>query len=297
MKLDTVRAVQYGKARRISCVFLCQHGDMGEKLFARYPSLPDLCVSGRQKFMQYIAVEQDAGTPELAHILAKMASDADHASLVVHAELPRGVVDPNRITERSLQEIIDWRQHPDLASELKGLHADTLAHVAALLAETKPRLVIDVHSMGQYTPRAKAESDVRAVTLAFDRLEEYLEAWLDPARRGERRVLDIVTALADGTVVADMQFARMMAGELDMVGIDYRFNHPYPTAPHVMTTAYLRQYPGGCIDVPKDMLADGALDAMRVNLRKVERVARPIANAAIAYLGQQVETMHEAVAK
>ncbi|HLD73103.1 MAG TPA: hypothetical protein VJA23_05985 [Candidatus Nanoarchaeia archaeon] len=280
-----IQYIHYGnRNREPDCLLLCQHDDNGRKFFARFLDFSTTCQIDKSLLEKYVAVERDLGTGYLSHCLAGWISEEGYAVGMVIVQFPRGIIDPNRITEKSIQNVFDPESSPALAEELRSLHRTTISSIESMLSQARPSLLLDIHSMAPFTPQANTESSVQAVKLELGKMEEYLDAWLNPLRRGERRYLDIITKLNDGTTVGDIKFSAMQGAELHKAGTLYRFNHPYPTAPEVMTTKYLQRYPGVAIDVPKDYLADGPLDALEINPTKVEQIAIPIVEAVLEYL-------------
>jgi predicted N-formylglutamate amidohydrolase len=266
------------------CMLLCQHGDDGKSFFTEFPGFSTSGHIDKSLLEKYIAVEQDAGTTSLTHRLAARISEEGYAVGILEVRFPRGIIDSNRITEKSIQNVFNSESNHSLAEELRSLHKTAIAYIESKLSKVQPSLLLDIHSMAHFTPLASSESSVRAVKLELGNMEEYLDAWLNPLRRGERRYVDIITQLNDGTTVGDIKFSAMLGAELHKANIPYRFNNPYPTAPEVMTTKYLQRYPGVAIDIPKDYLADGPLDALEINPTKVEQIAIPIVNAVLKYL-------------
>ncbi len=276
---------RYKEEQKPKCVLLCQHGDDGSKLLARYPDFHERCKIPRELLTTYLAVERDFGTSELVHEIAKRTNCS---VTVIEIELHRGIIDPNRGIEKAVQNLFVHSENLELVAQLREAHREALEDVNSILLELKPAVLLDIHSMSPYTPKTDAESKVRAVRLEPGEVESYLDAWLNPARRGERRFVDIVTQLVDGTVVANQKLADTLAGRFTGWGIPYRFNHPYPTAPEVMSTSYMRDYPGtsgATIDIPKDYLADGTLDALKLNSLKINTMAAAIASAINEFVG------------
>lgn len=282
--MNHVNYTRYDAKNRPTCVILCQHGDDGRKFLTRFPDFHKVCGISKELLERYLAVERDFGTGELAHAVARKVQERGYSVGVAEVLKPRGVVDPNRITGKCVQPLFDHEKNQSLVAQLTTEHATALGEVAEVLTSVNPIVLVDLHSMSSHTPRVDAESTVRAVKLVPGNVEAYLEAWLSAATNGERRYLDIVTHLNTDEVVADLRFAVKMAMALQRASVEYRFNHPYPTAKEVMTTEYLQKYPGVCLDVPKDYLAEGPLDGLWLNMNKVMKIAHAVAEAIAKYL-------------
>ncbi len=281
---------------KVDCVLLSQHGyDGRDYLSPIWPDFHKALGIRPEVLRRYLELERDVGATELAHEVA-MRLGKGISSAVVEVKMPRGIVDANRARRSEGYGGVRTLFADPLSGEnlrtfnsLSTLHGNMLETMERLLFALDPSVLVDVHSMAPFTPRAQGESEVSAVKLEPGKVSEYMDAWLNPARQGERRFVDIVTCLADGTELANMQLAKKLAESFDASGFKFRFNEPYPTAPGVMTTHYLSGYEGVCIDVPKDYLADGPLDAMVVNAKKVGKMAKSVAAALTAQIRTVVQ--------
>lgn len=297
-----LRQTWYHKRRfPIDVTILCQHGNDGEAFLQNnYLSIAVLSRHDPDLFRRYMAIEQDVGSSELAHHIASklMRKSAEAGSplsiVVLDVQLPRAIIDANRLPEYALREVFDYTGHDDIASSYRRKHGFATSEVAALLQRLSPQgIVLDVHSMAPHTPIGEPSSPDKPVDLSPTTLDRYVRSYTDPAMRGERRVIDIVTRLPDGAVIADHDLAIACNRELEVAGLESRFDHPYCTNERIMTTRYMQRHRTLAIDVPKDWLAvtPGSSEVNIANLQpdhgKVYRVASPIALAVLSCLGAQ----------
>lgn len=287
----------------IDCVILCQHGDDGEEFVRNHAAdLERLCSRHdfqpsrhdpalfQQYLQQYYAIEPDVGSSELAHEIARIMEPRldDHQTVVVvDIRIPRAIIDANRVRDHALRPVFDYQGRDAIAERFLAIHGSASMAVKEVLDRIHDKgIVIDVHSMAPYSPNVQRASNVQAVSLSPTTLAEYVRSYTDQSMRGERRSIDIVTTLENGTLIANEALANTCAREFGEARLPFQFNHPYPTNETVMTTRYMRRYRTLAVDVPKDYLAatPGAVEFDLTRLQPAEelvkRVAMPIANAA-----------------
>lgn len=288
----------YPKCRiPFDAVILCQHGDDGTDFFKRKEeAIQSLSNHDPALLQAYLAIEQDVGSSELAHAIANslVGMSSERFSVVVlDVPLPRAFIDANRVREHALRPVFDYAGREDIAASFLRQYDHETSSIASTLRQLSSQgVVLDIHSMAPYSPQVNQVDGAHAVELSPTTLDRYVRAYTDPAMRGERCNIDIVTSLEDGSIIADHVLAAECARQFDQSGIHYRFNHPYHTNEKVMTTRYMHRHHTLAVDVPKDYIArtPGSQAFDLANLEPVpdmiNAVAVPIAQAAKARLEQ-----------
>ena len=282
-----VSRTSYGKYPRPQVVLICPHDGEGPS-FVRYcPQLVEACSCNRETLFKYLNIEQDVGSAALSHVIASslQARRGDFRVDVVELRMPRGVVDGNRTTETAVQPIFSHAEFPDLCAALRNIHETAVGSVWSVLDQLAPGGVfLDVHSMAPYNPAGDPASPTQAVSKSPTTIPQYVEAYVSPSDC--KRPVDIVTMTVSEVTVADDRLAQALAERFKEHGIEYGFNVPYPTDEHIMTTLYMRRYPGNALDVPKDRLvvqqgreAARQLHALTIDPEAVNRLAQPIVEA------------------
>lgn len=274
-------------------IIFAPHGDDGLSFLDEYPEIFDACSSPQNTILDFVSLERDHGTPELAQEIARTLTDVTHgkiSSLVVVDKIPRAICDTNRETKVALRNIFSEEDFPDLASCLRVEQAQVLAEKFRIL-ETLPAdrgLFVEIHSMAAHSPVADSNSLTEAVRETQEGLAAYIEAYVRARERGgERRDIDIVTRVVPGnTLVADSNLTREIEERFRENRIRFRENHPYSTAPHIISTHLMQRRRGVTVDVPKDILSHYSAehpvyDLVRPQLSShaIENTAEPIALA------------------
>lgn len=283
-----VKITTYGQDDHPAVVLVCPHAGKGDFLLEKYPALVSACPCGLDTLREHLGIEEDFGSDALAHAIAGSLTRRrpDLRVDVVEIMIARGVVDGNRVNEIAVQSIFDFEAHPELFRGLQDLHRITLQAVGAVLDKLPAHgMVVDVHSMASYNPSADPVSKVQAVSKTPATIRSYNNAYLFPKEDKPRRFC-VVTATDQGEHVADARLADLLGTQLTRHGIGWAWNEPYPTANPIMSTHYMRRWPGITFDVPKNLLAaqkgiETARNLARLTLDRaaVEELAEVIAVA------------------
>lgn len=272
----------YKTTNNLDCALICAHGDNGTDFLNQFPELSEM-VSAPDLLPTYLAIERDAGTRKLSKEIAERLATEGIKTAVLEVLIPRGMLDCNRTTPNALIDIYPETDHP-IFDQLKSIHQETTGAIMKTLDQLGPQgVAMDVHSMRDHDlffPR-EAPSDMK----------RYVDAHLDPPRRSNLRFLDLITHEQSGDSmrrVANPDLEKAVSRALDGARIPHQPNDPYPTAPHILTTAYLKKIPAAAIDVPKSWLCDGTdLSDLQPNNSKVGRIAHPLASAIIQFRSEQ----------
>lgn len=284
----------YGDKDRLDCVLLVQHDGDASQFLNRFPFLRQaFCVPHRQNTLErYFAIDQDKGSAPLAHATAKALARfaPEYGSQVLEIHLPRAIIDINRIAGKALRNIFRYPHDISVTQELKYIHAQIIETLRLRIHSQLRAILVDIHTMAPFSPDAAFPTATEAISESPGTLDDYVDIWTNPAKRGERRAIDLVTEVRypDGRVreAADGQLTEIMKEIFSARDIPFCFNHPYPTAPHIMSTEYMQRCRGIAVDVPKDLLTVHPAEDPRFSLenpifdaRKIGRIARAIADA------------------
>lgn len=272
--IDAVRTTYYGlgKGEKANVILMAQHGGDSRQLVSRFNGA---FADNPQVLDDYLKIDRDACTPELAHaIAAQIAGTTSGLQVkVVEVLYERGILDPNRIAGHAIRNVLRHGDNSEVLDLLMRLHLETVKVINAHLrdlAETDGGLFVDLHSMAPY----------EALGLEGERpghLVAYNYAYSSRERRGERRQLDLITEIPGPRMIANPVLVGNMQSRLDAHGVSFDFNKPYPKADmsveevrRVMTTRYMEVYPGMAIDIPKDFLTKHDADHPSWDLRYPE---------------------------
>lgn len=288
--IDLVRCTSYGpENKKADVVLLSPHGGNSRQLVrslnGSFDDSPDV-------LNEYLNIDADFGADALAHATAQEIAmvSGDLRVDVVQVLYERGIIDPNRVTEVSVRNILDYsktRVHGDF---LRRIHIGTLQIIEKVLAqidETKG-LFLDIHSMSPYTP-------VNLMGEQPGRLRAYNFPYLSRSQRKDRRYLDLITDIPGEGLVANPFVLGNVQSALWDAGQDFRRNNPYPKpgypARNIMGTRYMEKHVGLALDFPKDMLSVGTaeddgwdISNLELDGNKTENIAKILAGAAIQSL-------------
>ncbi len=302
---EIIGVTTYGNSNEpVDCVVLCQHGDSGVTFMAN-EKLRRVIPANNETLEDYLRLEQDVATPELAHEIAQqifLQSNGEYTSKVVEARFPRGVADPNRITRRALRNVAHWKAHPEVAAKIRMIHGQIIRATHEELEDLHHTdgYVVDIHSMAPYSIHVPHVSSDAVSVETPETLKKYINGYLDPRYRTKKRAVDLVTTIPGLAPIADKTLLREIEESLTESGIAYAYDDPYPTALHIMTTEYLNHYKGMSLDFPKSYLTHGSLTQSTYDLcnlmpcmQKVRKMAFPVAAAIIKTLQRSREsTLH-----
>ncbi len=239
--------------------------------------------------VEFFFVNTDIGTPEGAEHVARALSEAPAGPrvgvLVLRCLLPRTFVDTNRVVTGSPSSKVTDGVTPGVASYITAaadhallarLHQRYHELVARAYAAVMERggLALQLHS---YSPRSVGIDTIDA------HIVEALHAAYAPAvyeTWPRRPSVDLITADAEGRVLADPEVVARLREQYASIGIEAAENGTYRLLPVTMGYQYAARYPGRvtCIEIDRGLLADPFIPfaASPIGAAKVERMMGPL---------------------
>ncbi len=207
----------------------------------------EIFASYREHLREYIHIERDIGTTELADDVREDIK----GTLALHVLPPRGIVDVNRLRECALPMEFPPNCTDRITEQLLQLHSSTVTAMQLALDETKDgrgaRTVLDLHSMSPWSPAGMAPKT------QWNWLEKHVAYWAN-AVGGEPRPIDLIDATEDGEMIGDRKLSEQLKSAFEQSGYPVAFNKPYAKSRkrHPMFT----EKRGVSVDFRKDDLAD-----------------------------------------
>lgn len=278
----------YGNTRRkkahVGLVVL--HGSTGGQLFKENPGLLRLAPD-EGEFQKYLAIESDFGTLELAREVARAIDKLTSALRIdiTHVDLPLGIIDVNALDiEAAVRNVLDPEYCGSVESLLGKVHQAALGALDKQLGKIhKDGILVSLHSC---SPGER----IAAPDESYDRLGVYNRSFTMPENQDAAvpRLIDIVTALPNGRVVADEGLVHNMERCLEAEGFPVALNSPFSIQPGTWQLQASRGPRFAALDVPKHHIAEGSaesvisnLAALKIDKEKVEKLAGQIAMAIV----------------
>jgi predicted N-formylglutamate amidohydrolase len=207
--------------------------------------------------VDFFHVNTDAGAPELGRAIAEAM---DCTVLLIASEIPRTLIDVNRVLDASREEYAEgkvtpglgpWITDPDDATLLRDLHAQYTHLVDDAMAETMAAggKALFLHTYGPRTVDVEVGLDIGArMRAAYARPDEWP---LRPA-------MDIIARTSEGELLADPRVVeRIVAAGRDL-GHEVAVSGTYPLHPTSNAWRYAHAWPGCvvCVEVRRDLVAD-----------------------------------------
>lgn len=291
--IDVVRVTSYGpKDRKPDCVFLAQHDGSADQLL---PRIQGSLIDEPEVVDRYIEVNRDVGSGVLAHFSAMEATriSNDLRFLVVEALVPREIIDPNRISECAVRNVLN----PEGSQEVVGLLLRIHEKIVNFINEILYRLLhnkgvfVDVHTMSPFSPENYNDEEA-------GNLKEFIDLWTNPARqKPERRAIDLITEIPGERLISNPVLIRNFSAGLAGAGIKKKENDPYPRpgypARKVLSTLRLLDIPGLAVDVTKDTLSKAKVDDPDWDLGRIKLDSLKVQNLAKIFAAAVVESLQE----
>ena len=272
---------------RPDIVLICPHGDDGAE-FINQHNIKQL-VTDPVVFDKYNLLETDRGSRELTIEIAKqiVAKSNNLMVEVVDVQIPRSVLDCNRIPGRELRRVADWNNNQVLANELSSIHTEVINLVLARLANmSRKGVYLDVHTMADYSP-VGASFDVNAPALEeyHEDLEGYVSNFLVIDNDLQKRSIDLICSNGS-TLLADLSLLHGVEQVLQNSGVPIARNRPYALNSRIMSNLYAETYSGLTVDFLKGSLLGGSKDILfsPIDSYAVTEVATPFSRALIERL-------------
>lgn len=289
--IDVVKVTSYGSEnRKADCVFLAQHDGGPEQLI---PRINGSLIDAPEVVDEYMEVNRDVGSAELAHVSAMEAVriSNDLRVLVVEALVPREIIDPNRIKEYAVRNVLNPEGSQEAVGLLLRIHEKIVTVMNELLYGLLKNkgIFVDIHTMSPFSPENYLDEEA-------GRLTEFIDLWTNPARqKSGRRSLDLITEIPGERLIADPVLVRNFSAALEANNVDKKYNDPYPRQGYptrrVLGTLRMIDIPGIAIDVPKDYLSvagvadpEWHLGKLKLSSEKVGFLAKILAKASVQSL-------------
>jgi hypothetical protein len=245
---------------------------------------------------RYLTLERDLGARQLVEALLQRVPNA----LMVHVEVPRGLVDLNRMSDCSLPVKMRIRPKEDKAlrdmkeaavREMKEVYAATLYGLHTLFRNIEPQLHVDMHTMAPWNPEIELVAPNSDDPESFRR---YMDAWAKTEKSKYRplQLFHEVQSAEQGGMKAISTYSRLFAelakALLTAQGYEADFDKPYKQRDGVhMARTYSTLFGGAPFtlqpDVPKSLLTDDEQEFLAekpaCNPEKVEVLATCFASA------------------
>lgn len=271
--------------RKSDVCLIVQHDGQGDNIFQRFKELPGAIAVGAGTFKEYLQLEQDTGSTELAVEISDLLRKQGVIAEVVKANIPRGLIDPNAPSSRTVRNVLQRDKRGVLLSKIMVSHAIIMDGIRQRIKALAPNgLVIDLHTM--------ASCDIPANERVWEtpaNLRDYISSF-EFKPDSKRRVINVATSIAgdpikDGgnwpnTVIANKPLTLAIQTSLSEQGYEWHENYPNFIEKDRRSAEYI-EGKGVTIHVPKYLLRDDDEDnndgIMAVDPDRVARLAEAIA--------------------
>ncbi len=277
-------------------VLVCQHDGDAKAFLERYPQLLKAYADEPETLHQFLELERDIGSGLLAEETAKALLEISEGAIridLVKVEVPRGVIDSNRLPEDMcdpgdnpsgvhmgpIRNIFDHSEHTDLIREFTEIHRKIVNKIRTAIQNlSDDGLFLDIHAMWD-NDVVKKEGETIQESPGLEGLREYIEKIMKPG--GRERALNILTRFEGQPHIAHMGLVKELERlfeELEKEGIKVDRNIPYSYLGFSTCSQIALDRPkqGASIDVPTKYLAkDGQSDYIRpeLDLEKIKKLA------------------------
>jgi hypothetical protein len=244
---------------RFDLLITCPHAEMGTSfLEIDFPAISDLISIDKQSLYEFLSIEHDFGTHELAQAIAqKLFKEYGVSTLILEPSFPRSILDAGRLYPNCLRNIIDYDNHKDIKNELLNVYNDYMAklvHVTAV-AKNYNALAIDLHTMSSYSPNIIQERYSEAIREEPDNLMEYIGYYKNSNKDFEKRKTELFTGDSRNGIFASKELLQSLTAEILARRIPMDYDKPYVLAEHLVAHYLVCELGCVCIDIPKDLLS------------------------------------------
>ncbi|MFZ9035140.1 MAG: hypothetical protein ACO2ZM_03355 [Francisellaceae bacterium] len=287
---DHVKLSYYGEVENVRFMIVCPHASMGLPFLNRFPEIYTAIKVPIMQFMRYLSVEQDFGSGELAHNIARFLHENFQINtLIVEPQMPRAILDPGRIYPHCIRNIIEFQQYPKLYENLRRVHQHYISRLNHLieLLNSRRGILLDLHTMSPFSPEhTKEESYTEAMLETPSTLGRYTEIYLVAHRNGIKRDIQFLTGDPDHHVYADPVFLANMTNQFSKNGYQIAYDRPYRIASHLMGFQLMKKTRAASIDIPKHYLStkdshdpEFDLSNLIIDDQKIQKIGQNLAIA------------------
>ena len=258
-------------------LILCVHDGDHQNFIKEHPEFLDLYKNHQELFIKYLYLERDNGATALAEAVKKnLEAQKIEVELINIRDIPRGIIDLNRVESQAIREIIDFNENPELYQELLKIYRKKIKIIENAL-ENLPDdgIFIDIHTMMDFTSKQKV-----LVQPGSDAIQNYIEAHTNPMNFAEKRDIEFLTAELGKDPIAHKRIHRSLRSNFHNSNINTLDNIPYWLTEDTMTTQYMKKYPGKglAIDVPINEISEKSDNIYpTLSTEKIEKLAELIA--------------------
>jgi hypothetical protein len=246
-------------------------------------TFPSLGKYMTDSFIDYLRIEQDFGSEELAHYTAQELNRRGIEVEVVKTAYNRGLLDGGRYPDWALRSALPSVFKEKNSTQLLRLHKTTTELISekCLLTEASGGFVIDLHTMAPKNPTFTLEEHEHP---SHETITEYVEAFCRKEPFQEYRPVDILTKDEHGNQVTDEKLSKLIHNVFVENGFTASFNEPYSNHTRYMMNHYLSISSGVAIDIPKHLIAEGSttdfsLKSFDLCYEKIKTISKLIAEA------------------
>jgi hypothetical protein len=275
-------------------VFLCPHCCDGKSFYHNFPEL--FQYSPHNNIIpEFLFLEHDWGTLELALNAARCLSRNGLSCRVVEIRFPRGILDANRHPDfcaGNCHTIPLRNIFKDLPEEIKSALLSLHKKAVNKILETIQSCVcvVDVHSMAIHSPKDNFGDSVSVCPETPDSIPFYMKNTIEA--QGEKRIFNILTCFSDKTPVTSDVLRHGLCHALRKRGYTVGCNRTYFLSPYLMTTKYAQMgIPLLVPEIPKHYLAKNEdLLAPEPDPEHFRRISASICEAVHFFLSPKIWT-------
>ncbi len=230
-------------------VLICPHDGDHKEFLEEHLEIAEIYKDCPDLLERYLNLERDHGASKLAQTIKDFLKNKGLESSFIHIEnIPRGIIDANRILEKAIRNIFNHKKRPQLTRKFKEIYEKTTTQALQALANLgTDGLFLDVHTMIDFSP-----SELIPITPGKDAMQKYIEARTNPDRLKKRRQINFLTARANEASLAHPKLATNLEKGFDTINLKVSHNDPYRLLDWTMLNHYMSKYPqkGIGIDIP-----------------------------------------------
>lgn len=295
--LNPVKKETYGDIGKDNpdVLLLCPHDADSKKFLKVYPEIVEPYQDNPKVLDDFFQLERDIGSYQLALQTAKELIKISRAKLRIDliyvAEIPRAVIDANRVPHEDesvtnpsgvhispIRKVFDHATHPELVKEFHAIHRSMIKKIRTALKSLLPHGVFfDVHCMNDHDP-LKTDTAIKEGP-SPKQLEEYIRRLTLAEFQGRKRSVNILTRFVDQPIIANEILVGNLESALNNSGITTERDHPYSYLDFSMCSHYALENPnkGTTVDFPiREISEDGQADNVSPKLdnSKIKTIAR-----------------------
>ena len=234
-------------------VINCPHGYHGSKFLQHFPFLQE-CFSSLDTglFSHYLSLEWDFGSLDLAIAIATALQNKKSVA-VISINVPRGIMDPNRLEGNCVRRMFDHRKHFQVVELLQKMNRDISDAILDFCKDnlSPSGMFLDCHSMWPSSQKEHPEGFENP-----DQLEHYIFSLINPKNQKGSRPINFLLSEDENAPLADLKKTNILLQQLANDGFVSQINTPYCLKPHYRSTYYYQFVSGVSFDVPRNLLGN-----------------------------------------